>query len=92
MITQLDLIASVRAAASIESVIGEDVSLEQFGDLLRGASPFEPEDDGSLRVDPRTGTFRCLATGRFGDVFVYVQLRKSCSFDSALKYLATRFL
>ena len=87
----LELVARVKELARIESVVSQDVSLERYGSFLRGASPFADEDSGSLYVMPESGTFRCVATGACGDVFVYVQKRRSCSFQSALGYLARSF-
>ncbi len=87
----LEVVARVRDAASIEQVVALDVSLERYGSFSRGGSPFVAGDDRSLYILPDAGVFRCVASGFKGDVFVYVQLRRDCGFDSAVRYLAEVF-
>lgn len=82
-----DLVGRIRDAARIERVVGELVSLERSGDLLRGASPFVPGDDRSLVVMPEHQRWRCCASGYTGDVFAWVQLVEGCSFVSAVERL-----
>lgn len=86
-----DFVQEVRAAAGIDRLIGEYVSLKTSGRKLKGLCPFHDEKTPSFTVDPEKGLFYCFGCQVGGDVFKFYMLHENAQFPDALRELAQRF-
>lgn len=86
-----DFVQEVRAAAGIDRLIGDYVSLKTSGHKLKGLCPFHDEKTPSFTVDPEKGLFYCFGCRVGGDVFKFYMLHENAEFPDALQELAHRF-
>lgn len=82
-------VEEVRAAAPVEEIIGEFVSLRRSGRSWMGRCPFHDDSSPSFSVVPGQG-FRCFGCGETGDVFTFVMKRLGLDFPEAVRWVAAR--
>lgn len=85
-----DVVAAIKEAVDIVSLIGEYIRVEAFGSKYRALCPFHDDKKPSLQIDPQYQNYRCWACGAKGDVFTFVQQFESLSFGEAKERLAAR--
>lgn len=81
----------VYAAAKIEEVVGEYVSLKRRGANLIGLCPFHNEKTGSFTVSPAKGIYKCFGCGKSGHAVGFVMDIEQCSFSDAVKQVARKY-
>jgi len=86
-----ETIDRIFAAARIEDVVGEYVSLKKRGANLIGLCPFHDEKTGSFTVSPSKGIFKCFGCGKAGHSVGFVMEIEQCSYVDALRQLAKRY-
>jgi len=64
----------IRGRLSIETLVGEHVTLKRAGRNLSGLCPFHKEKSPSFIVSPERGSFHCFGCGAGGDVFRFYML------------------
>ena len=80
--------ARVRAAVTLSSVIGREVTLRKAGREWTGLCPFHHQrHDGSFMVNDDKGIYHCFACGADGDAVGYVMARKGWRFGEAVRAL-----
>ena len=62
-----EVIDSIYAAAKIEEVVGDYVTLRRRGANLIGLCPFHNEKTGSFTVSPSKGIYKCFGCGKSGE-------------------------
>jgi replicative DNA helicase len=88
MKTRLDAEA-VKAAASIETVIGGYLKLQRAGaGELVGLCPFHEDKTPSFTVTPSKGMYHCFGCQASGDVFSFVQATEGGGFGEAVAKVA----
>lgn len=85
MFTNLD---QIKAAASLEQVIGRFVKLQKNGVHFVGLCPFHTEKTPSFTVTPAKGMYHCFGCGKNGDVFRFVEEHQEISFPDAVRFVA----
>lgn len=84
-------VATVRARARIEDVVGAHVMLRPAGGgALTGLCPFHDEKTPSFRVTPSKGFYYCFGCNEGGDVIRFVERINNMGFTEAVEYLADR--
>lgn len=79
----------VKAAASIEKIIGERVVLKRAGPgELTGLCPFHKEKTPSFTVTPSKGAYHCFGCQAGGDVFSFVSEVEGIPFGAAVQRVA----
>ncbi len=86
-----EVIAEVRARASLLDVISDTVVLKRTGKEYKGLCPFHKEKTPSFNVNPEKGIFKCFGCNEGGDVFAFVQRIKGTDFIDAVRDLAHRY-
>lgn len=86
-----DQAQEIIAAARIEDVIAEFVTLKKQGKNLVGLCPFHTEKTPSFNVNPGKGIYKCFGCGKAGDAASFLMEYQKMSFPEALKYLAKRY-
>lgn len=81
----------VYAAAKIEEVVGDYVSLKRRGANLIGLCPFHNEKTGSFTVSPAKGIYKCFGCGKSGHAVGFVMDIEQCSFSDAVKQVAKKY-
>jgi DNA primase len=77
----------LRAEVPIAKVVGGYVKLRPTKKRLLGYCPLHEETRPTLRVDPRTNTFRCFSCGAGGDAIAFLQEVEYLTFGQALEAL-----
>lgn len=85
------VVARVREAADIVTVIGEVVTLRHRGRSWLGLCPFHGEKTPSFNVSREKGTYYCFGCKKGGDVIDFVMETERLSFAEAVERLADRF-
>ena len=85
------VMAELRAAADIVSVIGEHTKLKKAGRSWKGLCPFHNERTPSFTVDREKGLYHCFGCGAGGDVIHFVRQMDRLDFPEAVEALASRF-
>lgn len=85
------VIARVREAADIVSVIGEVVTLRKAGRNYVGLCPFHGEKTPSFSVSRDKGTYYCFGCKRGGDAIDFLMEHDRLSFAEAVERLAAQF-
>lgn len=80
----------IRSRLSIETLVGEHVSLKRSRDNLTGLCPFHKERTPSFVVSPARGSFHCFGCNASGDIFRFYMLIHKVEFPDALRALAAR--
>ncbi len=84
-------IAEIRERATIDSVVGEYVSLRNAGGgSMKGLCPFHDERSPSFHVTPARGLWYCFGCGEGGDVISFLERIEHVSFAEAIERLADR--
>ena len=86
-----ETIDRIFAAARIEDVVGDYVSLKKRGANLIGLCPFHDEKTGSFTVSPSKGIFKCFGCGKAGNPVNFSTEIEQCSYVEALRQLAKRY-
>lgn len=86
-----ETIDRIFAAARIEDVVGDYVSLKKRGANLIGLCPFHDEKTGSFTVSPSKGIFKCFGCGKAGHAVGFVMEIEQCSYVEALRQLAKKY-
>ena len=86
-----DTIDKIFAAAKIEEVVGDYVSLRKRGANLIGLCPFHNEKTGSFTVSPSKGIYKCFGCGVSGNAVGFIMEIEQCSFVDALKQLGRKY-
>jgi len=85
------VVARVREAADIVSVVSEVISLRKAGRSHVGLCPFHGEKTPSFSVSREKGTYYCFGCKRGGDAIDFVMELERLSFAEAVERLAQRF-
>jgi DNA primase len=85
-----EFIEKVKDSITIESIVGETVSLKRSGANLKSCCPLHNEKTPSFFVRPSAQTFHCYGCGKNGDVIQFVIERDELSFMEALCFLAKK--
>ncbi len=86
-----DTIEKIYAAAHIEDVVGDYVTLRKKGANYWGLCPFHDEKTSSFSVSPAKGIFKCFGCGKAGNAVGFVMEMEQCSYPDALRHLAKRY-
>lgn len=86
-----ETIDRIFAAAHIEDVVGDYVTLKKRGANLIGLCPFHDEKTGSFTVSPSKGIFKCFGCGKAGHSVGFVMEIEQCSYVEALRQLAKKY-
>jgi DNA primase len=85
------VMARVRDAADIVTVVSEVLPLKKAGRNHLGLCPFHGEKTPSFSVSREKGTYYCFGCKRGGDVIDFVMELERLSFAEAVERLADRF-
>lgn len=86
-----ETIDRVFAAAKIEEVVGDYVTLHRRGANLIGLCPFHNEKTGSFTVSPSKGIYKCFGCGKSGHAVGFIMDIEQCSYTEALKQLGQKY-
>lgn len=86
-----DCIEDIRNRVTIYDVVAPHVALKKVGSRWRGLSPFNTEKTPSFFIDPEKNLYYCFSSGQGGDLFRFVQMVESLSFNEAVESIAQRF-
>ncbi len=86
-----ETIDRVFAAAKIEEVVGDYVTLHRRGANLIGLCPFHNEKTGSFTVSPSKGIYKCFGCGKSGHAISFVMEIEQCSFVEAVKQVGRKY-
>lgn len=81
----------VFAAAKIEEVVSDYVTLKRRGANMIGLCPFHNEKTGSFTVSPSKGIYKCFGCGKSGHAIGFVMEIEQCGFSDAVKQLAKKY-
>lgn len=84
-------IENIKERVPIYDLVGQYVSLKRTGSTWKGLSPFNNEKSPSFFVIPDKNIFKCFSSGYAGDIFRFLQLKESLSFQEAIETIAHRF-
>ena len=85
------IVAEIRQAANIVSVIGEYVQLRKAGNNHIGLCPFHAEKTPSFSVNEQKQMFKCFGCGIGGNVYTFLMNHNNLTFPEAVKYLGNRY-
>ena len=86
-----ETIERIYAAAKIEEVVSDYVTLRKRGANLIGLCPFHHEKTGSFTVSPSKGIYKCFGCGASGHAVGFIMEIEQCSFVEALKQLGRKY-
>ena len=86
-----ETIDKIYAAAKIEEVVGDYVTLHKRGANLIGLCPFHNEKTGSFTVSPSKGIYKCFGCGVSGHAVGFIMEIEQCSYVEALKQLGKKY-
>lgn len=86
-----ETIDRIYAAAHIEEVISDYVTLRKRGANLIGLCPFHDEKTGSFTVSPAKGIYKCFGCGKAGNAVNFIMEYEQCNYTEALRMLAKRY-
>ena len=86
-----ETIEKIYAAAKIEEVVSDYVTLRKRGANLIGLCPFHNEKTGSFTVSPSKGIYKCFGCGASGHAVGFIMEIEQCSFVEALKQLGKKY-
>lgn len=84
-------IESVMAAAQIEEVVGDFVSLRKQGRDFVGICPFHDDKNPSMHVSPRLGIYKCFVCDAAGNSVKFLMEHEKMSYPEAIEYLAKKY-
>ncbi|MCR5050132.1 MAG: DNA primase [Paludibacteraceae bacterium] len=79
------------AAAKIEEVVSDYVTLRKRGANLIGLCPFHNEKTGSFTVSPSKGIYKCFGCGASGHAVRFIMEIEQCSFADAVRQLGKKY-
>ena len=79
------------AAAKIEEVVSDYVTLKKRGANLIGLCPFHNEKTGSFTVSPSKGIYKCFGCGASGHAVRFIMEIEQCSFADAVRQLGKKY-
>ena len=86
-----ETIDKIYAAAKIEEVVSDYVTLRKRGANLIGLCPFHNEKTGSFTVSPSKGIYKCFGCGASGHAVKFIMEIEQCSYVDALKQLGKKY-
>jgi DNA primase len=86
-----ETIEKIYAAAKIEEVVADYVTLRKRGANLIGLCPFHNEKTGSFTVSPSKGIYKCFGCGASGHAVSFIMEIEQCSYVEALKQLGKKY-
>ena len=86
-----EVIERIHAAAKIEEVVADYVTLRKRGANLIGLCPFHNEKTGSFTVSPSKGIYKCFGCGVSGNAVGFIMEIEQCSYVEALKQLGKKY-
>lgn len=86
-----ETIERIYAAAKIEEVVSDYVTLRKRGANLIGLCPFHNEKTGSFTVSPSKGIYKCFGCGASGHAVGFIMEIEQCSYVDALKQLGKKY-
>lgn len=86
-----ETIDKIHAAAKIEEVVSDYVTLRKRGANLIGLCPFHNEKTGSFTVSPSKGIYKCFGCGASGHALKFIMEIEQCSFVEAMKQLGKKY-
>lgn len=86
-----ETIEKINAAAKIEEVVADYVTLRKRGANLIGLCPFHNEKTGSFTVSPSKGIYKCFGCGVSGNAVGFIMEIEQCSYVEALKQLGKKY-
>lgn len=84
------LLAELRAAVPISSVVGQHVRLTKAGNEFKGLCPFHQENSPSFYVNDQKAFYHCFGCGAHGDVIRFLTDARGISFADAVRHLAEK--
>ncbi len=81
----------IMAAAQIDEVVGDFVTLKKRGANLMGLCPFHGEKTPSFVVSPTKGIYKCFGCGRAGNAVGFIMEHEKMEYVDALKHLARKY-
>ncbi|MBT8194983.1 MAG: DNA primase [Bacteroidia bacterium] len=82
---------SIIAAARIDEVVSEFVTLKKRGANMIGLCPFHNEKTPSFTVSPAKGIYKCFGCGKAGNSVNFIMEHEHYTFPESLKYLAGKY-
>lgn len=86
-----EVIERILAAAKIEEVVSDYVTLRKRGANLIGLCPFHNEKTGSFTVSPSKGIYKCFGCGVSGNALGFIMEIEQCSYVDAIKQLGKKY-
>ncbi|MBR6830264.1 MAG: DNA primase [Paludibacteraceae bacterium] len=86
-----ETIERIHAAAKIEEVVADYVTLRKRGANLIGLCPFHSEKTGSFTVSPSKGIYKCFGCGASGHAVKFIMEIEQCTFVEAIKQLGKKY-
>lgn len=86
-----EVIERIYAAAKIEEVVSDYVTLRKRGANLIGLCPFHNEKTGSFTVSPSKGIYKCFGCGVSGHAVGFIMAIEQCSYAEAIKQLGKKY-
>lgn len=86
-----ETIDRIFAAAKIEEVVSDYVTLKKHGANLIGLCPFHTEKTGSFTVSPSKGIYKCFGCGVSGHAVKFIMEIEQCTFVEAVKQLGKKY-
>ena len=86
-----ETIDKIHAAAKIDEVVSDYITLKRRGANLIGLCPFHNEKTGSFTVSPSKGIYKCFGCGASGHAIKFVMEIEQCSFVDAVKQLGKKY-
>ena len=86
-----ETIDKIYAAAKIEEVVSDYITLRKRGANLIGLCPFHNEKTGSFTVSPSKGIYKCFGCGASGHAVNFIMEIEQCSYIDALKQLGKKY-
>jgi len=82
---------AVKSQVCIADFIGNYLGIDiPNKDQIQIKSPFKDEQNPSFAIYKKTQTFKCFTSGKFGDVFHFVEEMENCDRMESLKIVAER--
>ena len=86
-----ETIDRIFAAAKIEDVVSDYVTLKKRGANLIGLCPFHTEKTSSFTVSPSKGIYKCFGCGASGHALKFIMEIEQCTFVEAVKQLGRKY-
>lgn len=84
-------VEDILAAAQVDEVVGDFVTLKKRGANLMGLCPFHGEKTPSFVVSPNKGIYKCFGCGRAGNSVGFIMEHEKMEYADALRYLAKKY-